>query len=452
MSKRMYFFVALCVILAGCTTIYAAQERVAVIGSGGAGLTTTWLLDQNYNVTLYESQNRLGGHANTVEVAVDGNLVPMEAGFEFISETFYPHFYNLLKNILHVPLHSYTMTTTYYHTDGGDVLSLPPLHDGKIEWGSFSPHHIVTMVEFNHLLDSVVDIIDHRDVGITLENFVEDLWLTRGFKDEFLYPFLAANWGVTVPVIKRFSAYDALKYTLEGKEMKDYQWLEIVGGTQQYIKALAAQLQNSTIKLSAQITSISYENGLYTITEADGTSTQFDYLIVGTNAKSAAQLLAGIRDAAPIRQILSQIEFFHTTIAIHGDPRFMPPNPKDWRVVNIRYDGNYSAMTAHKEWISPSSPVFKSWITFDVRAQNDEGGAMPSPLYALAEYEHPVADLNYFNAQKAIAMVQGLNNLWFVGNYTYDNDSHESAIISAIKVGEQLAPQSNRLRQIKNIE
>jgi len=449
-KKSLYACVAVTYITG--SFLFSEIQRIAVIGGGGSGLTTTWLLDEDYDVTLFESQDRLGGHANTVEINVDGSFVPIEAGFEFISEMYYPHFFHLLQNILNLPLHHYTMTTSYYRTNGHDKLFLPPFHDGKIEWKSFGFNDIVTMVEFDHLLKKGKHLIKIQDVGISLEDFVEHLSLTRGFKDEFLYPFLAANWGVTSEVIKTFSAYNALKYTMEGKEMKNYQWLEIVGGTQKYIQALANQLINAQIKLSTNIINITHDNSGYTIYEEDGTISQFDYLVMGTNAIQARHLLRNVPETAEIRAILNHVDYFKTTIAIHGDDRFMPPHQHDWRVVNVRYDGVNSAMTAYKSWLSPDNPIFKSWVTLDVRNPKDTGSALPEPLYALVHYDHPVANLKYFQVQKALSMIQGVNNLWFVGNYTFDNDSHESAIISAINVARELAPKSERFVRITNVE
>lgn len=126
----------------------------------------------------------------------------------------------------------------------------------------------------------------------------------------------------------------------------------------------------------------------------------------------------------------------------------MPPDLDDWSVVNVRYDGTLSATTVHKEWLSPTAPLFKSWITYDVRAPSDKGNPMPSPLYALAHYDHAINDADYFDVQQKLARVQGHYNLWFVGNYTYDNDSHESAILSAVTVAKYLAPFSKRLKKL----
>lgn len=430
--------------------VYAEGQRVGVIGSGGSGLTTTWLLDQDYDVTLFEIQDRLGGHANSIEVEVDGQLVPIEAGFEFISQTQFPHFYNLLKNILQVPLHEYTLVTTFYRTTDDDALILPPIHDGIIEWESMQPHDIFTMGQFDYLLSKSERLIAIENVGISFEDFVESFSFNKSFKNEFLYPFVAAGWGVSKEDIKKFSAYDALKYVVKGKDAPNYQWIEIVGGTQKYIKALASELQNTVIKLSSKITQITYDNGIYTVMEEDGTQSQFDHLVIATNAMEAAKLLKDIPERLDLRSMLSQIEYFKTTIAIHGDERFMPRDKRDWTVVNVRYDGTNSATTVHKKWLS-ETPIFKSWLTFDVRSPEDNGDPMPEPLYDLVQYDHPKADLKYFQVQKAIGMIQGNHNLWFAGNYTHDNDSHESAIVSAIKIAKKLAPESARLAQITNL-
>lgn len=426
-------------------------SRVAIIGGGGSGLITAWLLDKECAVTLYEAQERLGGHANTIEVEIDGAKVPIEAGFEFISDNQFPYFCHFLKNILQIPLHQYTLTTNYYHTNGKRTLILPPLHDGIIEWKSWWPNELFTMLQLKRLIDSSKKMIEIAEVGITLENFVEQLFITPSFKNDFLYPFLAANFGVTSDDIKQFSAYNALKYLVLGSEANSYQWLEVVGGTQRYIQATASQLEHTKVVLATQIADIRFDGEIYTIQESGGNESQYDHVIIATNAAQASELLINIDSAASTRAILDKVEYFKTKIALHGDCRFMPKNRSDWRVVNIRSNGISSAITVCKEWLHPTRPIFKSWLTYDVRPAKDTAGALPNPLYALVEYDHPKVNLKYFEAQKAIAMIQGTNNLWLVGNYTFDNDSHESALRSALHVASQLAPQAERLHLLTTI-
>jgi predicted NAD/FAD-binding protein len=140
-------------------------------------------------------------------------------------------------------------------------------------------------------------------------------------------------------------------------------------------------------------------------------------------------------------RVLNQITYFDTTIAIHGDPRLMPPKRQHWSTVNMRFDGAYSQLSIWKPWKSKSGAhVFRSWITHDAH--------LPDPLYATVKYLHPRVDTAYFSAQKALQQYQGVNNLWLAGVYTHDIDSHESAVISAVKIAQVLAPDSARLSML----
>ena len=85
--------------------------RIAVIGSGGAGLLTAWLLEQDHQVTLFETQTRLGGHADTVNVELAGQIFGIDAGFELLSSEMFPQFTRLLR-LLDVPLYRYPMSAT----------------------------------------------------------------------------------------------------------------------------------------------------------------------------------------------------------------------------------------------------------------------------------------------------------------------------------------------------
>ena len=85
-------------------------------------------------------------------------------------------------------------------------------------------------------------------------------------------------------------------------------------------------------------------------------------------------------------------------------------------------------------------PIFKSWVTYEQE--------LPQPLYALRTYWHAKINAAYFEAQKGIAQLQGANHLWFAGVYTQDVDSHESALVSALKTARRLAPGSSRLKEL----
>lgn len=423
-----------------------SKPRVAVVGGGAAGLTTAWLLDQECMVTLYEKESRLGGHANTLTVEAEGQIFHLDGGFEFFTKEMHPTFTALL-GILGVPVHQFPLYYTFYHTNGSHVLTLPPILDDRIAWNVLSPSNLIDELQFKYLLSEAETLVNNRDVGISVKQFADGLCVSGNFKDQFLYPFLAGCWGFSLDALEDFAAYNPLKYVIKNipSGLTPNQWNEVVGGTMTYVNTMASQLQNTQVKLSSHIARISYKKGVYTIIEEDGKEAQFDHLVLATNAAQAKELLCNIPEASDISLILGKIKYHLSTMAIHGDRRLMPPEKSDWAVVNIRYDGKTIAATSfYKPWLTGSVDIFRSNITYDLQA----GNGFPEPLYALAQYWHPQVDVDYFHVQEAVQTVNGNRNLWFAGIYTYDEDSHESAICSAIEVAKRLAPSSIRLNQL----
>ncbi len=414
--------------------------RVAIVGGGSSGLVAAWFLENDHQVTLYEKEDRLGGHAHTVNLEVAGEAVAIDAGFEFISDNMFPVFMRLLK-LLNVPVKPFPMLATQYDTRNGDFRMLPPIHGRQIFWDALTPRRSLDLLRFAYVLRALRGIMKRRDTSVTVEQFLDRLPLSAAFKTQFMLPYLQAQWGVTTDNIKRFADYDAARYSYLGFQqgLSANAWKEISGGTQTYINLLASALTQTRIFIRAGIHSICRENDEYLVTTEHGQTESYDHVVMATNAHQAAAALATLSEAQEVSRLLKQFNYFDTTIAIHGDTRLMPPQRKHWSTVNIRFDGTYSQLTIWKHWLSKAL-VFRSWVTHDER--------LPEPLYALVKFMHPKVDLAYFEAQKALRVHQGANNLWIAGLYTHDVDSHESAVMSAVNVARALAPDSARLKQL----
>ncbi len=423
------------------------KSRVAIIGGGAAGLMAAWLLEHDYAVTLFEKEDRLGGHACSIRVPIDDeNCAIIEAGAEFFSTSMFPQLTKLLA-ILGIPVQEYPLTYTFYNVITGDYVVLPPLQGSEVAWNSFTPSHLFELEHLRHFVNAGQEIVAHRNTSITIDAYVKQIGLPQSFLLKFLYPFFAAAWGCSIIDLKNFAAYDILKWSLKNQPagMQPTSWYEIVGGTGAYIHALTCQLEHTTLHCSTTITSIASDNATYRITTSDENQYTFDHLIVATNALEAQKLLEDVPQSKNARALLNTVEYFYTTIAVHGDRRLMPQDPAQWSVVNIRFDGENAASTIYKPWHSPV-PVFRSWITYPIGLP--ESNPLPQPLYALKHFYHGKVTPAYFSAQKELARIQGNNNLWFAGIYTYDEDSHNSALVSAIKIAQELAPDSQRLKTI----
>lgn len=426
------------------------KKKVGIIGAGAAGMTSAWLLDNDYEISLFERESQLGGHVCTIPITVAGKTISVETGAEFFSDSMFGQF-NKLLHALEIPVHKYPLSYTFYNTINDQSISLPPIHDGIIRWESFEGNNLVNLIEFKEFIDNALPIIAQKQTDVTIYDYCQSIpLLSSSFLHQFLYPFLGASWGITPEEVKSLSAYNILQWILKNKPsgLTGFMWNEIEGGLNTYIHKIADQLKNTRIFYNSSIIAISYQNNQYHLKQANSTITIVDHLIIATNAYEARMHLEHLKDTDALKKSLGNIEYFKTTIAVHGDKRLMPANPDKWSIANIAFDGKHSALTICKPRMKKLN-IFRSWITYHIKEQLKER-ELPEPLYAIKHFYHPKPTPAYFETQKQIARYQGANNLWIAGFYTTDVDSHNSAILSAINIAKKLAPLSKKLAKINS--
>ncbi|MGI9823295.1 FAD-dependent oxidoreductase [Agromyces sp. Marseille-Q5079] len=414
--------------------------RVGVIGGGAAGLTTAWLLDEHHEVTLYERETRLGGHAHTIEFEALGRRHAIDAGFAFFSPGANYASFNRLLDALGVQRETYAATLTVYDADAQHPIAMPPIRGRMPVWPSLAPASLGTLVRFRAFLDRLPAFLARHDTSITVAEYLERARLPKAFVDEFLLPLLLAFWCVERTAFLGFAAYNALYYlgaNAAGGFRAPAQ-SEIVGGMRVYVDAITASLERAAVLLAAEVVRVRRDDGIWQVTDAAGEVRTFDRLVLACNPRRAHALVEPVPELAAVARELARFETFETTIAIHGDRRLMPDHEASWSVVNARHDGEHSSLSVWNPRLG--LPVFKSWVTYDAR--------LPEPLYALAVYEHGSITPAYFDAQARLKPMNGGHGLWLAGLAMHDVDSHESAVRSAMTVARALAPDSSRLRTL----
>ncbi|WP_243076182.1 FAD-dependent oxidoreductase [Microbacterium sp. SS28] len=414
--------------------------RIAIVGSGGAGLTAAWLLEQEHDVTLYEADDRLGGHAHTIDVEARGQRFGVDAGFQFFGPgRTYATFTRLLE-ALHVPVRSYRATISLTRTRERTQVALPPFRAGRPVWPSLRPSAVCDLIRFQKFLRGIPPFLAQHDTTVTIEQYIERAGVSRSFADRFLYPLLLAFWCVEPAQFRRFAAYNALFYLGEALTdgLRPPLQLEIEGGMRTYVDALAADLASADVRVGAGVQSIAREGDEFLVRDAAGGRRAFDQVVLATGARQALALVEPLPGMEPVARQLRRFEYFDTRIAIHGDRSLMPPSESVWSIVNARWDGTHSHLSIWNP--ERGLPVFRSWVTFDER--------MPQPLYATATYEHLAPTVEHFDAQRELKQLRGHGDVWLAGLYTDDADSHESAVRSAVTIAQRLAPDSPRLRKL----
>jgi predicted NAD/FAD-binding protein len=415
--------------------------KIGIIGGGIAGLAAAWLLQDHHTVTLFEQQDRLGGHADTVEVEQDGETYLIEAGFEFFYDALFPRF-NRLLSLLGVTVNKFGASATLYSADQRKTTLLPPYNRDGIAWSAYQPRQLANLLLFQWVIARSIPMIERGDPFITLEDHLRTLRLPKWFEDDFLYPFLLAEWCVELEEFRTFSAYNALKYVVTSRPNNFPPAIytnEVVGGLRAYVRALTEQLSQTRIQLNAILAPIERVDEQYVVRDANSGDYQFDHLIVATGGDAASKLLESLNWAEKRRSELNRIDYFQTTIAVHEDRRLMPANLRHWSVVNTRYEGSHSSNSIWKSGKS-KRPIFRSWVTYEAD--------LPSDLHLVRTYQHPKVNLNYFRAQQNLVAQQGENNLWLAGLYMHDIDCHESALMSAVNIARMLDAQSSNLQRL----
>jgi len=231
--------------------------KIAIIGSGGAGLTTAWLLEEEHDVVVYERNPTMGGHAHTVEVERDGHRHTVDDGFCWFSESMYPRYLALLKT-LGVATDAVDMTASFTDVQRGKSVFMPPVGLGPVMGVVFSPFALGNLLRFAGAVKAAETIVRDHITDITCEDFLAGLSQSKRFQDEFLLPFMSAVWGCPWEQTLRSSIYPLMKYIVLHRPtaFSYYTWQVIHGGTAAYIRSLATHLEHAVVYPDTPVQSV----------------------------------------------------------------------------------------------------------------------------------------------------------------------------------------------------
>ena len=218
------------------------RKKIAIIGGGISGMSAGYYLSPNHDVTLYESEPRLGGHARTVLAGRNGDQ-PVDTGFIVFNYATYPNLTRLFRE-LQVPVMQSEMSFA------------ASIDGGKIEYGLNTLEALIAQKQ--NLLrpqfyKMVMDILRFgknaeaaaRDDSLTIRELTEELGLGHWFTENYLMPMSGAIWSTPVEEVDQFPAKSLVQFfrnhaLLAG--MDQHQWWTVKGGSIEYVKRLGAGL------------------------------------------------------------------------------------------------------------------------------------------------------------------------------------------------------------------
>ncbi|WP_422047713.1 NAD(P)/FAD-dependent oxidoreductase [Shimia sp.] len=424
-----------------------ARRKIAIVGAGISGLSAAYALSEQHDVTIFEAEGRLGGHARTVLAGLNGDQ-PVDTGFIVFNYATYPHLTRLFDE-LNVPVAKSEMSF------GASI------DNGWLEYGLNSLGAIAA--QKRNLLrpkfyGMIADILRFgkraeaaaQDDDKTIGELVDELKLGQWFREYYLMPMCGAIWSTPIAEVDQFPARSLVQFfknhaLLAGN--KQHQWYTVDGGSIEYVKRLEAALvtRGCTIRLNAPvehvIRGLNAERGVPGVTvKAAGSEAQsFDEIILACHSDQALRILGKDATAAE-RKALSAIRYQPNRAVLHRDPALMPKNRKCWSSWAYRSQNGAIGVTYwmnRLQNIDTKDPLF---VTLNPTQEIAEGA-----IYDDVSFAHPVFDKAALVAQREIRELQGHNRTWFAGAYNR-HGFHEDGIDSAMRVVAQLSAQQEAVQ------
>lgn len=410
------------------------RRSIAIVGSGVAGLTCAHLLDPHHDITVFEADDRLGGHANTVAVEISeptGRRQHMvDTGFIVFNEHNYPGFVRLLER-LGVDSHPSEMSFSVMSARSGvEYRGTNPNTIFGQRSNLLRPSFLRMLVEitrFNRLART--ELLD-ADPALTLADVVVAKRFSRRFVDEFLVPLGSAIWSADPT---RFLEFPARSYAnfmnnhglLEVRGRPD--WRTITGGSIVYVQSLARRLQGD-IRLGTPVHSIRRHPDGVSIT-SDAGEEHFDDVILACHSDQALRLLTEPSDAE--RSILGSIRYQPNVAVLHTDDRLLPRTRRCWASWNYRIGADESTLPTLTYWMNNLQSIDSTATILVTLNMTDE--IDPSKVIARFDYAHPILDSAAVAAQGRRGEIQGRDHTYFAGAW-WGHGFHEDGVHSALDV------------------
>ena len=401
--------------------------RIAVVGSGIAGLASAWWLSRRHEVVLFEGNDYLGGHTHTHEVEQAGRRHAIDSGFIVFNPDHYPLLCGLFET-LGVASQPTTMSFSVHSERSGveyNATSLDALFCQRRNL--LSPRFLGMLKDLARFYREAPALLHGEGPGPTLGDYLRDCGYGNAFRDEHLVPMASALWSSPPQRILEFPARYLVQFMANHQMMTLGQrapWRVVQGGSASYVRALRKRWSVQE-RLNCPVLAVRRDAQGVELDSPRGRE-RFDHIVLACHSDDALRLLGDADDRE--RDILGAIRYQSNDTVLHTDARLLPRRRKAWAAWNAHVPRDPEAPCTVSYCMNLLQGV-ESPEPFVVTLNRSEA-IDPARVLRRMHYRHPVYDHAMVAAQQRRGEIQGRRRTWFAGAY-WGWGFHEDGIRSA---------------------
>jgi predicted NAD/FAD-binding protein len=407
--------------------------KTAIIGTGIAGMGCGHFLQESDDLTIFEQNDYIGGHTNTVTVDEEGQPVYIDTGFMVFNFETYPNLCKLFDKIK-APVKKTDMSFSVQH--------LP----SRLEYSGSSLNHLFAqrknifnlsylkmlgqISRFNK--ESIKILDDPAYVNYSLGRYIKEFNFSEEMVWKYLVPMSSAVWSTPMKEMLDFPAVTLIRFFKNHGFLgldTQHQWYTLDKGSQAYREILIEPFRNK-IHLNRKAVRISRLNDKVTIHCADGSEETFDRVIIASHGDQALALLA--QPTAMEQSVLQNFKYQYNKAVLHTDEATMPKTRLAWSSWNYRIreeHGSQQPSTIY--WMNQLQQVSEKKNYFV--SINPHQDLNDKKIIREIDYEHPLFDVPAIQAQNQLQALNETGPIYFCGSY-FKYGFHEDAFASAVNL------------------
>ena len=402
--------------------------KIAIVGSGISGNSLAYTLSKEHDITLFEKNNRLGGHSHTHEIISHGKKINVDTGFIVFNKKTYPLFTKLLDE-LNVHYEKSDMSFSVFSKDRNFEYNGTTLNTLFSQRKNIFNYKFIKMIYEIIKFNKVALTLLSAKTEISLETFLRQNNFSDYFCKNYILPMGSAIWSSNINSMLKFPAVFFVKF-FNNHGMLNIndrpQWLTVTNGSKEYVEKLTASIKKN-IRLNCPVKAVKRNKDSVEVKSSDGTEI-FDYIFFACHSDEALKLISD--PSTQEKEVLSSIPYSKNEVTLHTDESIMPNNKLTWAAWNYNIDSTNDmpiALTYNMNILQNLKTQQTILVTL-----NDNGNINPEKVLKKINYDHPLFSLKSVEAQKNYGIISGVNRTGYAGAY-WGNGFHEDGISSAYK-------------------